>query len=109
MSECKVTNCDPLESVISHITSKPLAELADEINATDIGECAVINCDNRSDPQDPKGYCPRCREEVDALRKMKEKPPCLECGAMTEYEAQTKCICGGDKDHCHGCDIWEDD
>jgi septum formation topological specificity factor MinE len=36
------------------------------------------------------------------------KPPCLECGAMTAKEAETKCICGGDKDDCHGCELWPD-
>jgi len=37
------------------------------------------------------------------------KPPCRECGAMTLKEAETKCNCAGDKDHCHGCDIWRDE
>lgn len=36
------------------------------------------------------------------------KPPCQECGAMTQEEAETMCICSGDKDHCHGCDLWPD-
>lgn len=44
--------------------------------------------------------------EADEMRK---NPPCLECGAMSLAEAETKCICGGDKDHCHGCDLWPDD
>lgn len=34
------------------------------------------------------------------------KPPCNECGAMTTKEAETLCKCGGDRDHCHGCDLW---
>lgn len=33
-------------------------------------------------------------------------PPCVECGAMTAEEASVKCNCAGDKDHCHGCDLW---
>jgi len=33
-------------------------------------------------------------------------PPCLECGAMTEDEAGTKCRCAGDKDDCHGAHLW---
>lgn len=37
------------------------------------------------------------------------EPPCEECGAMTQKEAETMCICGGDKDHCHGCDLWLDE
>ncbi|MES2877555.1 MAG: hypothetical protein V4713_03965 [Pseudomonadota bacterium] len=34
--------------------------------------------------------------------------PCVECGAMTQKEAETKCICAGDKDNCHGCELWPD-
>ncbi len=34
------------------------------------------------------------------------EPPCLECGANTEEEAQTLCHCAGDKDDCHGCQLW---
>lgn len=34
-------------------------------------------------------------------------PPCMECGAMTPEEAETRCVCSGDKDHCHGCDLWQ--
>lgn len=33
---------------------------------------------------------------------------CKECGAKNEEEAQTRCNCGGDKDDCHGCNIWPD-
>lgn len=35
-------------------------------------------------------------------------PPCMECGAHTAEEGETMCICAGDKDHCHGCDLWPD-
>lgn len=31
---------------------------------------------------------------------------CAECGANTPDEAAEKCRCSGDKDHCHGCDVW---
>ncbi|MCK5607542.1 hypothetical protein KAR91_37005 [Candidatus Pacearchaeota archaeon] len=37
-----------------------------------------------------------------------QNPPCLECGAMTAKEAETMCICAGDKDYCHGQDLWPD-
>lgn len=37
-----------------------------------------------------------------------KRPPCLECGAMTSKEAETMCICNGDKDDCHGCELWPD-
>lgn len=46
-------------------------------------------------------------EEIAAAEAYKI-PPCVECGAMTELEAETKCICSGDKDNCHGCDLWPD-
>lgn len=49
---------------------------------------------------------PKFEIEVRMAEPDRSKPPCLECGAMTEEEAETKCICAGDKDHCHGCDLW---
>jgi hypothetical protein len=36
------------------------------------------------------------------------EPPCLDCGAKTKEEAEKMCICGGDKDNCHGCHLWPD-
>lgn len=33
-------------------------------------------------------------------------PPCRECGAMTPEQAETMCLCAGDKDNCHGCSLW---
>lgn len=33
---------------------------------------------------------------------------CVECGAKTPEEAEKLCKCGGDKDHCHGVDLWPD-
>lgn len=38
----------------------------------------------------------------------RDKPPCLECGAMTAKEAESLCVCAGDKDDCHGCELWPD-
>ena len=38
----------------------------------------------------------------------RSKPPCLECGAATPEEAEKMCICAGDKDNCHGCELWPD-
>jgi hypothetical protein len=32
--------------------------------------------------------------------------PCLECGANDEYEAGEICHCAGDKDSCHGTNLW---
>lgn len=37
-----------------------------------------------------------------------QRKGCHECGASTQQEAETKCKCSGDKDHCHGCDVWPD-
>jgi hypothetical protein len=42
----------------------------------------------------------------DAEAQKYRNPPCGECGAMTPDEAATKCNCAGDKDHCHGCELW---
>ncbi len=39
---------------------------------------------------------------------LRQFPPCEECGAMTPQEAATRCHCSGDKDDCHGCDLWPD-
>ena len=36
------------------------------------------------------------------------EPPCMECGAKTPEEAGKLCRCGGDKDDCHGCQLWPD-
>ncbi len=49
-----------------------------------------------------------CRDCNGTGRDLKA-PPCMECGAMTLEEAHKKCNCTGDKDHCHGCEIWPDD
>lgn len=36
----------------------------------------------------------------------RKHPPCLECGATSLADADEKCRCGGDKDYCHGCELW---
>lgn len=45
--------------------------------------------------------------ELEAEERFYE-PPCMECGAKTPEEAETVCRCGGDKDDCHGCQLWPD-
>jgi hypothetical protein len=40
---------------------------------------------------------------------LRKFPPCEECGAMTAKESETRCHGSGDKDTCHGCDLWPDD
>lgn len=42
------------------------------------------------------------------VEEARQHPPCSECGAMTPEEAATRCNCAGDKDDCHGCQIWPD-
>jgi hypothetical protein len=44
----------------------------------------------------------------DVWHYLRQFPPCQECGAMTRQEAETRCRCAGDKDDCHGCDLWPD-
>lgn len=46
--------------------------------------------------------------EREEARSRYREPPCLECGAMTPEEAESKCRCCGDKDDCHGCHLWPD-
>lgn len=48
-----------------------------------------------------------CRECCGSGRDL-TKPPCGECGALTPDEADKKCKCAGDKDWCHGCQLWPD-
>ena len=33
---------------------------------------------------------------------------CAECGAKDAAQAATMCICSGDKDDCHGGQLWPD-
>lgn len=49
--------------------------------------------------------CLECFEDNDRFG----EPPCLECGAVSAKDAETKCVCSGDKDDCHGCSLWPDD
>lgn len=37
---------------------------------------------------------------------LKLQARCVDCGARTPEEAETKCICSGDKDYCHGQTLW---
>lgn len=59
-----------------------------------------------------RGLCRKCADEMDAdierYEALRANPPCQECGAMTPEEAQGLCRCGGDKDDCHGCQLWPD-
>ena len=48
--------------------------------------------------------------EASAAQEARMKvPPCVECGAKTQAEAEGMCICSGDKDDCHGCELWPGD
>jgi hypothetical protein len=60
-----------------------------------------------SKTDDAEAVFPDGPEERAALERF-NRPPCQECGAMTEAEAAKKCIGGGDKDDCHGNHLWPD-
>lgn len=49
-------------------------------------------------------FCRKCQGSGRDLT----NPPCMDCGASTSEQAATMCLCGGDRDHCHGCEIWPD-
>lgn len=51
-----------------------------------------------------------CRACVEAPLKCNtcDTEPCCECGATSEEQARTMCICNGEKDDCHGCELWPD-
>lgn len=51
---------------------------------------------------------PELAAELAAAAELYKNPPCQECGAMTPEEAETKCLCAGDRDHCHGGELWPD-
>lgn len=63
-----------------------------------------------------KAGCPGCNPDkaielavaIATHDERRKHPPCMECGAATPKEAETKCICSGDKDDCHGCELWPD-
>ncbi len=60
--------------------------------------------------------CPGCNpneaialaREIATAEERGKHPPCMECGAVSLEDAQGKCLCGGDKDDCHGCTLWPD-
>lgn len=64
------------------------------------------NCEHVIDGLDKRAIA--CKPCAEALHEVWSNPPCRECGAMTAQEAETKCHCGGDKDDCHGCQLWPD-
>ncbi len=45
------------------------------------------------------------REHEARIAAMPAHPPCLQCGAMTADEAETKCL-GAAVDDCHGNALW---
>lgn len=66
-----------------------------------IGPNVIDDCEGMSEEE-------YWRDMVEADERRKS-PPCLECGAETVEDAEHMCLCGGDRDHCHGCDLWPDD
>lgn len=63
-----------------------------------------------------QNQCPGCNPneaikmaaEIATADERAKHPPCMECGAKTAKEAETMCHCSGDKDDCHGCQLWPD-
>lgn len=51
---------------------------------------------------------PELAAQIAADNERYNQAPCLECGAETPLEAETMCVCAGDKDDCHGCHLWPD-
>ena len=47
-------------------------------------------------------YCRACQGSGRDLN----KPPCMDCGAMTLIEAKRMCSVSGYQDSCHGCELW---
>ena len=54
----------------------------------------------------PGTMCGRSAECAAEARRASQ-PPCQQCGAMTDDEAQTKCL-GAAVDDCHGNQLWPD-
>lgn len=56
--------------------------------------------------------CELCNQELAAMiaadNARRKQALCMECGANNPKEAETMCRCSGDKDDCHGCELWPD-
>ena len=50
--------------------------------------------------------CEVCNPELAAELARYAKPPCQQCGAMTEDEATSRCMGRAAGDGCHGTDLW---
>lgn len=69
--------------------------------------CSCIECiGDQPEPTDEE--LAAYEAEQAEWNEARSKPPCQECGAMSIEEAETKCRCAGDKDHCHGVELWPD-
>ena len=58
--------------------------------------------------------CPDCQERYEAEVERKymaryQRPPCLQCGAMTADEATSRCMGRAAGDGRHGTELWSDD
>jgi hypothetical protein len=65
-----------------------------------VGPNVIDDCEGMTEEEYWRGMA-----EADERWKV---PPCLECGAETPEQSETLCNCAGDKDHCHGCELWPD-
>ena len=50
--------------------------------------------------------CEVCNPELAAELERYARPPCLQCGAMTEDEATSRCMGSRAEGGCHGNDLW---
>lgn len=72
-------------------------------------ECSVVSVPEAEVPSVTGDWGPLVTPEEDArLTHQMKHGPCFECGATTPEDANGKCKCAGDRDHCHGCDLWPD-
>lgn len=55
-------------------------------------------------PNVPLSELVACHIELKRITEARKHPPCQECGAMTEKQAEDMCNAIGDD--CHGCQLW---
>ena len=119
--EAKQEDADDLESALAQLP-EPAADTAKPAERVCEWYGKLQGEHNYVDTADGGKRCIKCRHEIapkPAERAQQDtgvehepdrsKPPCLECGAMTQTEAESMCICAGDKDDCHGTELWPDD
>lgn len=77
-----------------------------QCNYCNLKEIERLRSESESKGRQIKGLQVYRDQLLSEIESIMSAPPCRECGAMTEKEAEEKCTCSGDKDHCHGCEVW---